>query len=377
MEQAAKPYVRRLTMNSSGLHIQTTQNRGEMLSTIVRAASTANYDKLTVLVAYATKIGCEILVSELRHACPNWANMTKTWIISLDFGHTQPEALEYLTQLTKSSVAIPNADLVLKANLRPSIRFHPKLYIFEYRSQNKTAMISGSCNLTYAGLYLNTEQATVYIIGQPPSMLEKQTIAHIEATKKLIQYTCSSATPLTSQILSRYRSLWHPDFLPSIERKPSSTILSPDPSIDEDKAMALSTASNFWIRVTPKVVQNRGPDKPGNQIDMQRGARVFFGFEVANVEVNTHFGAVVITFQRRTSSHQIWYGSNGMDKIALPPLRPSKTYANRTLLFRRLSNNFFELVIGTSRQASEWRILSLQQHGLFKMQSGREFGVFE
>ena len=365
-------------MNSSELHIQTTQNRGEMLSTIVRVASTANYDKITVLVAYATKIGCEILVSELIGACPNWADMTKIWIISLDFGHTQPEALEYLTQLPKSSVAIPNADLVLKANLRPSIRFHPKLYIFECRSsQNKTAMISGSCNLTRGGLYLNTEQATVYMIEQPPTIVEKETIARIEATKKLIQDICSSATPLTSQILSRYRSLWHPDSLPPIEREPASKILSSDPSIDKDKAMALSTASNFWIRVTPKVVQNRGPDKPGNQIDMQRGARVFFGFGVANVEVNTTFGPVAIAFQGRTTSHNLWYGSNGMDKVALPPLQPSRTYANCTLLFKRQSDNIFGLVIGTSQQASEWRTLSLQQHGLYKMQSGREFGVFE
>jgi hypothetical protein len=141
--------------------------------------------------------------------------------------------------------------------------------------------------------------------------------------------------------------------------------------------MALSTASNFWVRVTPKVVQNRGPGKPGNQIDMQRGARVFFGFGVANVEVNTTFGPVAIAFQGTTTSHNLWYGSNGMDKIALPPLQPSRTYANRTLLFKRQSDNIFGLVIGTSQQASEWRTLSLQQHGLYKMQSGREFGVFE
>jgi hypothetical protein len=118
-------------MNSSELYLQTTQNRGQMLSIITRAASTANYDKITELIPYATKLGCEILVSGLTAACSNWADMAKTWIVSLDFGHTQPEALEYLAQLPKSTVAIPNAHLVLEANLRPSIRFHPKLYVFE------------------------------------------------------------------------------------------------------------------------------------------------------------------------------------------------------------------------------------------------------
>jgi HKD family nuclease len=365
-------------MNSSALHIQTTQNRGQMLSVITHAASTANYDKMTVLVAYATKLGCEILVSGLAATCPHWADMAKTWIVSLDFGHTQPEALQYLAQLPKSVVAIPNASLVLQENLRPSIRFHPKLYVFECSADpNKVGVVSGSCNLTRGGLYLNTEQATAVITWPPPTEVDKEAVAHISLTHKLIQDICSSATPLTDDILSAYRSLWHPEYLPPIEREPVSRILSPDPSIDKDKAMALSTASNFWVRVTPKVVQNRGPGKPGNQIDMQRGTRVFFGFDVANVDPNTVLGPVVITFEGVTADQSLRYGNNGMDKITLPALQPPRTYANRTLLFQRRPKGVFELLIGTSQQASEWRRLSRQQSGLYEMQSGREFGVFE
>ena len=376
--QAAEPYLWTLTMNSSELYLQTAQNRGQMLSIITRAASTANYDKITVLVAYATKLGCEILVSGLTDVCPNWADMTKTWIVSLDFGHTQPEALEYLAQLPKSTVAIPNADLVFRSNLRPSIRFHPKLYVFECSTDlSKTTVVSGSCNLTRGGLYLNTEQATVAIIQPSLANVDKETVARIAATQKLIQDICSSATPLSGQILSTYRALWHPDYLPPIEKEPVSKILAPDPSIDKNKAMALSTASNFWVRVTPKVVQNRGPDKPGNQIDMQRGARVFFGFDVANVDLNTVFGPVVIAFEGETTYQSLRYGDNGMDKITLPALQQTRTYANRTLLFQRQPGGVFKLVIGTSQQASKWRRLSIQQKRLYQMQSGREFGVFE
>jgi HKD family nuclease len=365
-------------MNSSELHLQTAQNRGQMLSVITRAASTADYNMVTVLVAYATKFGCEILVSGLSAACSNWADMVKTWIVSLDFGYTEPEALEYLAQLPKSTVAVPNADLVLKANLRPSIRFHPKLYVFRCSTDpNKTAVVSGSCNLTRGGLYLNTEQATVAITQPPLTNIDKESVAHIAATQKLIQDVCSSATPLTDEILSTYRSLWHPDYLPPGEKEQASKISAFDPSIDMVKAMVLSTASNFWVRVTPKVVQNRGPGKPGNQIDMQRGTRVFFGFDVANVVPNTVLGPVVIAFEGETNYQSLRYGNNGMDKITLPALQPPRTYANRTLLFQRQPKGVFELVIGTLQQASKWRRLSLQQNGLYQMQSGREFGVFE
>ncbi|GAI35801.1 unnamed protein product, partial [marine sediment metagenome] len=128
---------------------------------------------------------------------------------------------------------------------------------------------------------------------------------------------------------------------------------------------------------TPKVVQNRGPGKPGNQIDMHRGTRVFFGFDVANVVPNTALGPVVIAFEGETNYRSLRYGNNGMDKITLPALQPPRTYANRTLLFQRQPKGVFELVIGTSQQASKWQRLSLQQNGLYQMQSGREFGVFE
>ena len=349
-----------------------------MLLAIRDAASTATYDKITVLVAYATKFGCEILVNALRAAFLNWNDIDKTWIISLDFGHTQPDALEYLAKLPKSAVAIPNAHLVLKAKLRPPMRFHPKLYFLECADDpEKTAVVSGSCNLTRAGLYLNTEQMTVSTLRPPIIKDDRQTAANLVVVRTLIQEVCSSAVPLDQKILTSYRSLWKPDYLPPVEKGSSAKVVARDPSIDMDKAMALSTTSNFWLKITRRVVQNLGPNRPGNQIDMQRGARVFFGFDVTNVEPNTVLGPVSIRFQGNITSQSLRYGNNGMDKITLPPLDPPRTYANQTLLFRRQPDDIFDLVIGTQRQASIWRNLSIRQNVFYQMQSGREFGVFE
>ncbi len=349
-----------------------------MLLAIRNAASTATFDKITVLVAYATKLGCEILIDALSNACPNWPSIRKTWAISLDFGHTEPNALEFLAHLPNSAVAIPNADMVLNSNLRPSVRFHPKLYILECTADpENTAVISGSCNLTRGGLYLNTEQATVSILRPPLAVDDRQTAAHIAVARTLIQEVLSAATPLDRKILSSYRDLWKPDNLPPIEKDSHPRVLSPDPSIDVDKAMALATSSNLWLRVTPRVVPNLGPNRPGNQIDMQRGTRVFFGFDVANVPTNTRFGSVTVSFEGNATDQALRYGNNGMDKMDLPALNSPRTYANRALLFHRRSDEAFELVIGSPQQAARWRNLSIHQGTLYRMKGGREFGVFE
>ncbi len=349
-----------------------------MLQAIRNAASAARYDSITVLVAYATKLGCAILVNGLSAVCPDWADMKKNWIVSIDFGYTQPDALEYLAQLPESTVAIPNAHQALKANLRPSVRFHPKLYLLECTTDiEEVAVVSGSCNLTRGGLQLNTEQVAVSALHPPLRSDDRKTAAHIAAARELIQEVCSSATPLDQAILSLYRSLWRPDYLPPIEKDSPAKVIASNPSIDMDKAMALSAASNFWIKITPKVVQNLGDERPGNQIDMQRGSRVFFGFDVKNVRLNAPLGYVKIRFEDDLTSQHLRYGKNGMDKTTLPPLQHPRTYANQTLFFRREPDAFFEFVIGTPRQAARWRDLSKRQGTLYQMKGGREFGVFE
>jgi hypothetical protein len=363
---------------SNELHVQTVSSKGTMLSLITRAASSGRYNKLIVLVAYATRLGCDTLIAALKETCKNWVSMDKQWIISLDFGHTQPEALEILAQLPKSSVFIPNANLVLNSKLKPPIRFHPKLYYFQSSSDpNKVAIVSGSCNLTKGGLYSNTEQATITVLHPVRAALTPESIAHLQATQATIENVCLAADPLTKKILDKYRLLWRPSFLPPVEKLPSSTFIAPNPSIDRNKALALSSATNFWVRVTKKVVQNLGPDRPGNQIDMQCGSRVFFGFNVANVPLNTVLGSVTVRFENVDSLQHLRFGNNGMDKITLPPLMAPRTYAKRTLLFHRSPKGYFDLKIGTSQSATEWRQLSVLQNTLYRMKGGREFGVFE
>ena len=68
-------------INNNQLHIQTTKSKGTMLELIKQAASTFKYDKLTVIVAYASKLGCNVLVESLKDVTQNWDNIDKKWII--------------------------------------------------------------------------------------------------------------------------------------------------------------------------------------------------------------------------------------------------------------------------------------------------------
>lgn len=360
---------------SNDFKLQSIKSKGMMLGLIKQAAIKTKFKKIVVLVAYTTHLGCQTLVTALSQTCTGWNSIEKEWVVSLDFGHTEPKALEYLSNLPHSMVRVAHVKDTFKYKLRPPVRFHPKIYYF--LSPKKIAIVSGSCNLTHGGLYTNTEQANLSVFdtktitpGSPQDVLLNHTV-------QVIQEVFANSTPLTSAIMKKYQSLWKPKNLPPSEKRSPSRFIAANPSIDFDKALALSTSLNFWIKVTPKVVQNLGPNHPGNQIDMQRGTRVFFGCDVSEVPVNTQLGKIFIKFNNAKTSHSLRYGNNGMDKITLPILASPNTYANKTLLFTKILDGTYTLKIGATRSVTKWRQLSSQQGTAYKMQSGREYGVFD
>ena len=92
---------------------------------------------------------------------PSWRNAVKRWIISIDDGLTEPDALRFLMSLRNSEVRIPDGEALLLRGLAPVRRFHPKTMLVE---QGKTAylplaLVVGSANLTLNGLSLGHEHA--------------------------------------------------------------------------------------------------------------------------------------------------------------------------------------------------------------------------
>lgn len=366
-------------MHKHLFYVQTPKTPGRIYDGLLRSALSESYDQLTICVAYATKGACQRLVDDLASNLAAWNELRKRWLVSIDRGITDPNALSYLAELPNSIVKVPNADLILKNGLKTSYYFHPKCYIFDCQDdQDKIALFSGSCNLTMGGLYFNTEQATSLILAPPISKQERHFLINVRRQKNALEKAFESSSPLTDDILTKYRSLWRPTYLSTskIEGKRSRIAIDRNPEIKLPMAIALATAEAFWVRVTDRVVKNLGPDRPGNQIDLQRGSRVFFGFSVGKVRPNTIFGSIRIKFEGQTSDYSVRFGHNYMDKINLPVLESPRTYAARTLLFKRDGDDVFNLYIGDSLQENRWRKKSEKQNTIYRMQSGREYGVF-
>ncbi len=76
---------------------------------ITELACARRFRRLRVAVAYASLAGCRDLAHGLDLHVDNWKAITKEWLISIDFGRTEPEALVYLRSLPNSTVRVADA----------------------------------------------------------------------------------------------------------------------------------------------------------------------------------------------------------------------------------------------------------------------------
>jgi hypothetical protein len=113
---------------------------------------------LKVAAAFATESGAEELRRNIIRAAAFDA-IDKEWLIGVQDGVTQPEALRRLRAVRRSDVRIPfGAEALRSPSLRASTFFHPKMYYFENSATGRVCLISASANLTYRGLRNSVEQ---------------------------------------------------------------------------------------------------------------------------------------------------------------------------------------------------------------------------
>lgn len=364
-------------MHEEELFVQTSQRTGEVYRGLLKVATSARFSSLLVMVAYATRIGCAFIDVAFGKHVPGWRRIEKKWLVSIDYGITEPDAIKYLADLPNSEVRIPNAEGVLRANLRPSIRFHHKIYAFESLDHESIGIFSGSPNLTFSGLHLNGEQASAFILTPPYRGSGSKVYDSVHQKTQLLREIYEAVEPLDGGVLSRYRAIWRPTGLSGDANRVVKIIAEPRPELPLTKAAAIATAPVFWIEVK-RVVFNHVVGMRGNQLDLQRGSRTFFGFGVGEVRRNTTFGAVGIRYGGSLVNCTVRFGNNQMDKLNLPPTNnPGPgTYVNKTLLFRRNADETFEMTLGSKADIAEWKGRSRQQGTLYRMQGGREYGVF-
>lgn len=299
------------------------------------------YEHVDIAVAYASSEGVRLLDERLSSG--TWSAASKRFLVSVDFGFTQPKALERLSSLNNAEVRIPNGQSVLASpSLRPPSAFHAKAFAFRGEEwHNLSALIVGSANLTASALSTGAEVVTKQLWTSTPSAAEW---GHLELAKPVLDWfeeAWATADPLSDvldEYRSRYRSLPKPRKLQE-ERTPATRryLASPDGHvISGTLPVQLAAAKSLWVD-GKSIIQNRSAG-PGNQLNTTRGTRVFFGFGSENRSKNTRLGMVNI----RVESHPyierpVRFGHNGMDVINLPIPEENgvDTYQDMFLVFSR------------------------------------------
>lgn len=360
------------------IDFQSRARSGRVIKNIVEAAKISKFDSLLVAVAYVTERGARKLVHELASLNPDWVNVPKNWLVSIDYGTSEPNALRFLRSLPNSSVRIYEAEDVISKGLKPSIAFHPKIYIFDNRMNKSITLVSGSANLTSSGLYTNNEQVSFSHVSTPSSSLEKEIFSEMSQVKFHLVKIFEASCICTEEIITNYETVRKSNNInSSVESFSAENILNVDsPSFNVLEAISLITAKSLWVQAG-RVTRNRG-DKLGNQIDLQKGVRRFFGFTDEFQYPIYWSGDVSIKFNGQIYERNLRIGANGMEKLSLPTIDTPRYegYDHKTLLFTRIGSKSFNMHIGTAEEADDWEAESVKQGEVYILRGGRKYGVF-
>ncbi len=358
------------------------QGRGKedvVIDAIHKGASAAEFSRLRAAYAYASAGGAAEIVDTLRAAMPNWDLVAKKWLVSMDWGHTDPRALLLLASLEGSEVRVPYADEVLAHGLDPRTCFHPKTLILDRENGRAPVTIAiGSANLTVSGLRTGHEDVSVATwSGGSLRTAERNQLAALLAEAAWFDKVWRRASILTTTLLDSYIAVRPKRKFRSEDTSRRVVEIEKSRAADYDRTASLLAATRMWVEVW-NVAHNLGAGQPGNQLHMQRGCRVFFGMTPLDVPPMTALGTIDIEYGGHETPRNMRFGHNKMDTLDLPipGVDGPATYENKVLLFRRISDGVFALKVGTTAEVRRWKDKSAAEGTSFAMSSGREWGVF-
>jgi hypothetical protein len=362
------------TVFSFSLGIQ--PGRANGVRALGELAGQGEWRELLVSVAYATETGARQLIGEFEATWPKWTAARKLFLVGLDYGRTEPRALLYLNALPNTECRIFAAEATLLRKLWPVSSYHPKVYAFgDALSFSKAAyagVIAGSLNLTGGGLTTNFEAYARCLFSRnvPQGAEWLLELAYLEDM-------VLAGTQVTPALIDKYSKL-RPGFaLKPEDFEPLPSQYIPTSDLDASHVRALRTARYLWTD-TLRIVANRGPGHPGNQVDLKKGVRAFFGSTVPlSAGVNTTLGMIPTVVSGPPESCAMRFGHNGMDKVNLPIPGGSNPpqYDHRCLLWERLPKGAFRLQVHPN--GASWKKASAGENTRFNYTGNqREWGFF-
>lgn len=292
------------------------------LAEILRVCAEVGLGEFVGVFAYATRSG--VASFDLAVGAEFWNGTPTRWLFGIDYGRTHPEALRQMCGKANTEIRIVDGRWVLESpGFVPRRDFHAKMSIVSNAAVDRFGMVVGSGNFSSNGLRRSREAgATVIVEGQDAYAA---TFRHCVSN---VNELWDDATAI-EEIVDDYEERWHESF--------GSEIADVEIDVDEDRDFL------FWIEAG-YVTRNRGPGRPGNQIDLPRGMGRYFGLVYPqNLQRNSVIGE--ITFDTPTGdlvTRSLRFGNNSMEKITLPipETHGFDLYDGKVLVFRRLENAF-------------------------------------
>lgn len=353
-----------------------------VLDLIGETAARAEFEEVRGAYAYASRVGATLLADALSTNLRGWDRCRKRWLLSLDWCRTEPQALELLDGLSRSTVRLVDGAVVAgRKGCTPRKPWHPKTLLLS--APNAFGLVLGSGNMSRNGLTAGHETVTSVFVGGRRTAAERQAFDECAQLEAWFDRKWRQAAPLAG-VSAEY------------ETRYAAAAKGPPPIIDDDvlptkqrrwmnaeRARKLRTSDHLWIQAG-NLHENRGRGNPGNQLMMTPMTRIFFGFPATDKPTNTLLGTVVIRYRGTTYPESLRFSDNAMDVLNLPipgPPGPGPvSYDGETLRFEKIvlpdGTAAFELELGTGAQRTRWRQRSAAKASNFAMQSGREWGVY-
>ena len=334
------------------------------------AFASAAPNRLRAAIAYATQSGVAEICAVLGDVA-GWRDARKQWLVGIDFCRSDPQALAHLAELAHSTVRVHDGAFVSgRSGCAPRVSYHPKMYVFS--GPDDCATVVGSGNLSQTGLRLGVEAGV---------SISSNNIADFDPLLRWYKKMWRGATPLgdiEAAYARQYAAHENRRQPAPVEDDAAPASAGRRGQLTPAQLRQLRVCEHLWIEAG-NLHENRGPDRPGNQLMLKRNTRVFFGFQAEELEPDTLVGSVTIGHEgheRRDCS--LRFSNNSMDVLTLPIPGDEgpEAYDQEVLLFCRSGVRRFDLELGSRANAVSWRKQSERIDGAFQMTSGRRWGIF-
>lgn len=371
-----------MTIPNTSAHFQPDR---PIIEQLVAALGSEEWNRLDVPVAYAVAGGVRLLEERLR-ADPKWATVEKRFLVGIDWFRSEPLALDALAKLPNATVRVVDGErIVASPGCLPVRSYHPKAFIMSKdwpAAGGAVGCLIGSGNLSRNGLSFGHElDWWSCSTGASPEVVTA--LGDVYTWFERLWQKSTSYGQIRDQYRARFETHQQTDFRATTDDDSVPDVIRQQRGLKPDDLVMLRSFDNLWADAG-SMYSNLGAGRSGNQLELRRYSRVFFGFPAQDLPKNSPIGGIPLLLGGTIhEDRHLRYGDNAMDKLDLPiPVGETIDYRHQTILFTRMVGPSgevrFRMQIAGSGDRARWRAKSRKKSALFKFAGGstREFGVF-